>query len=109
MNPSEAISASFRPSYRPDRQVRSTKPHIGFGKMLFSPPIGVNAPFPRPEITTYGKRPVRFSDPDGLETLSGKPPFRPPGISMNVPTIRMLEACEEASIHERNNEEERLP
>jgi len=60
MNPSEAISASFRPSYRPDRQVRSPKPHIGFGKMSFSPQIRVNAPSPRPEITTYGKRPVRF-------------------------------------------------
>ncbi len=60
MNPSEAISASFRPSYQPDRQVRSRKPHIGFGKMSFSPPIGVNTLSPRPEITTYGKRPVRF-------------------------------------------------
>jgi len=80
MNPSEAISASFRPSYRPDRQVRSPKPHIGFEIMLFSSPIGVNAPSPRPEITTYGKRPVRFfrSGRAGGEPVP-KGTFRLPG------------------------------
>jgi hypothetical protein len=60
IGPSEAISASFRLSYRPDRQVRSPKPHISFGKMSFSPQIRVNALSPRPEITTYGKPSVQF-------------------------------------------------
>lgn len=60
MNPSEAISASFRPPYRPNRQVRSPKPHTSFGKMPFLPPIGVNAPSPCPEITSYGKPLLRF-------------------------------------------------
>lgn len=60
MNPSEAISAPVRASCRQDRQVRSRKPHIGFGKMSFPLPIGVNASFPCPEITTYGKPPVQF-------------------------------------------------
>jgi len=60
MNPSEAISAPVRASCRPDRQVRSRKSPIGFGLMPFSPPIGVNAPSPCPEITPYGKPPVQF-------------------------------------------------
>jgi hypothetical protein len=80
MNPSEAISASFRPSYRPDRQVRSPKPHIGFGIMSFSPRIRVNAPSPRPEITTYGKPLLRFfrsGRAGGEPVLKGT--FRLPG------------------------------
>jgi len=110
INPSEAISASFRHSYRPDRQVRSRKPHTGFGKLPFSPQIRVNAPSLRPEITTYGKRPVRFfrSGRAG-ESMSRRGPSGYKEPCMSVPTIRILEPYKEVSIHERTNEEERLP
>ena len=50
-----------------------------------------------------------FSDPDGLEVLSGTRQAGYRGIPMSVPMIRILETFEEVSIYERNNQEERLP
>lgn len=109
MNPSEAISASFRPSYRPDRQVRSRKPHIGFGKMSFPLPIGVNAPFPCPEITTYGKPPVQFFRSGQAGGAVRNEAYRLPGAMHECTDDKNSETFEEVSIYGRNNEEERLP
>jgi len=103
MDHSEAISTPVRPPYRPDRQVRSRKSHIGFGKMPFSPPFGVNAPSPCPEITTYGKPLFRFFRTGLAGDPVPKMAFRLQGGSLSVPTIKILEPYEEVSIHERNN------
>ena len=109
MGPSEAISTPVQPSYQPDRQVRSPKPHIGFGKMSFSPRIRINAPSPRPEITTYGKPLLRFFRSGQAGGAVRNEAGRLPGDTHERTDDKNSETFKEVSIYERNNQEERLP
>jgi hypothetical protein len=89
MRPTGVISASVDAFFRPVRQVRSQKPRVVFRERPFLPQNGTDVPFPRPEMTAYGRpflhsRPIRGAG--GRARKAGL--RRPEGRPMKVPTMK---------------------